>query len=541
MKSDGSLDDFVEPFKNAALQLCGDRDLSEVIYVHSPIGFIRYYIRVIASYDPAKLFHHLDRVLQSVVTGSHTQKPWSRSALRLHAESLQSLVNLDIKFFPLQDEPLVEVLHLNRSHLPSERGPFAIRLEASGMDHIHGRYFPEQSTEYKSPCYTHKDGYKIIRIQRSLLLPSSNPPETSSPSLFPPSVGESPNATDNTSGPHNKEDDANEKVGSSLPSESNFPASSANNSISLYVWYISNPSLNQLYFTCSTIGETELLHIVVRIAVHIAVHHFHTVFALFFRPHSASAEWDLPPLLSIDPNPLPPLAGWRPINFGKSPSPSLSIVRDINKVDSSSSLSDAGSVGPCKAEDFKPALSMDSNIARGQGPTLMSPGSVGRSGDEFKASLQEARRMRDQANEPVEILESDSAIEEEARALIAAIKARRKSANEHTETDEITGADIQRENGSPPSARRMDVGASCVWEDSWTGPSPELMEQMQRNTQGGAMNVAKTLEELKIRSEERLQELSYLGCFLEACKIQQAIYKEQVCLNDGITSPTPHP
>jgi hypothetical protein len=157
-------------FLTASARL-GSSDGYSATYARSPIGQIRISIRIAAKHNPIQLMDWIDNVLSKISEKDDRVKPLGREALRGHAKSLASLKSQFLTYFPLDDEPLAEIIHINRSQfqLLNENGTarsLGIEVNRCGSLQVRGMYTPIPGTEH--PSYSNAHGYIITRMKRTV-------------------------------------------------------------------------------------------------------------------------------------------------------------------------------------------------------------------------------------------------------------------------------------------------------------------------------------------------------------------------------------
>lgn len=253
-------------FLNAAARL-GSSDGYSATYARSPIGQIRISIRIAARHNPIVLMDWIDNVLNKISEKDDRVKPLGREALRGHAKSLTALKSQFLTYFPLDDEPLAEIIHINRSQFQqlNENGTarnLGIEVTRCGSLQVRGMYIPVPGTEH--PCYSNAHGYIITRLKRTVSSVNANEKITFlMPNQKIAFKGKSEDSEDTT-----LDDKSN-----------NAQEVSTEDEISLFIWYMTNPALSSVYYYCP----------------------------------------------SIEPSPLPPALGWQQINLGKYPTPMLQV------------------------------------------------------------------------------------------------------------------------------------------------------------------------------------------------------------------------
>jgi hypothetical protein len=202
---------------------------------------------------------------------------------RVNAESLSRLDN-SIKFTLLDDEPLAAVLHLKR-YTPNanltiskpmsssntvantssgvELQAYYLAVRGGGSSKVQGLYRcfrpPDSASRSNSEAlplvYRRADGCTINRTQYQVLFPQKN------------ASADSPSSAADT------------------PASDTISKTNERN-LSFYLWRISVPALNLLFYSC----------------------------------------------LTVDPTPMPPSTGWRAEGAGKLPQPNFSIVADVSEL-----------------------------------------------------------------------------------------------------------------------------------------------------------------------------------------------------------------
>lgn len=270
----GSLDLSIpaSSFLTASARL-GSSDGYGATYARSPIGQIRISIRIAAKHNPVQLIDWIETVLNKISEKDDRVKPLGREALRTHAKSLAVLKLQFLTYFPLDDEPLAEVIHINRSQFQqlNENGTvknLGIEVTRCGSLQVRGMYVPIPGTEH--PSYSNTQGYIITRIKRTV----SSVRQDKNPTIFlMPNQKVAVNFDEKT-----------DSIGSEADMKSNDNSNNLSDvetedEISLFMWYITNPALSSVYYYCA----------------------------------------------SIEPSPLPPALGWQQISLGTFPTPMLQV------------------------------------------------------------------------------------------------------------------------------------------------------------------------------------------------------------------------
>jgi hypothetical protein len=281
-------------FKEEAQKQLKSENVASVYSSTSPVGTIRFAIRILATTDPSTLLETIDQILAAIATKLTNVKPFRNSTLRSHAKSLATLKKFDISYVPFDDDPLADTLHLSRQQWfattssqtqNSQGGPDnAIYLSMSGSQQIHGMYSLMISSE--SPCFVHKDGFVISRSRTRMAFKIPNP-------FYKENLETDSEVEGEVARPGMEIDSLSEKeansrdgemMGDRVPvSPTPSPKASARtvtDSIMLFIWQISNPHLNASYFYCAT----------------------------------------------SEPSALPPVTGWKKAGVGKLPAPLLAVV-----------------------------------------------------------------------------------------------------------------------------------------------------------------------------------------------------------------------
>lgn len=314
-KSLDELKDCASIFIAAVSDLGDQKDPIDATYISSPVGQIRICIRMAACHNPANIITWIDKVISRISASDRRVKPFERQALRTHAKSLSTLAPRYLSYYPLDDEPLAQVLHLNRTQLPPEiqqkllassspipsktttgsdqppqqtqnfQSPltlqsFGIRVSQCGSVQVRSTYTPV--AEAVHPCYSNPQGYIITRARKTI----------------------NSIVTDDV----NTQSDAQRDVDSAHNAEGTDENPRTVEEMSLFVWYLTNPVLSSVYYYCVT----------------------------------------------VEPSPLPPALGWHQTGLGKLPPPVLQIV-PINEEDvnaGNGALAGSGKVGKSKDEEM---------------------------------------------------------------------------------------------------------------------------------------------------------------------------------------------
>jgi hypothetical protein len=233
------------------------------IYAKTKVAQLRILLRKIAQYQPLDVLKIVCRLL-----GSSVIKPQKLQSLEIQSKSLQSSLayTSDISIIPFADDPFTNVIHLVKymwKNVKIRAKSFAFRITKAGSERVQDRvYLPiiaSDDDNDENPAYSNGQGYKIFRRKCSLNPSSCQACEdmtATSPWL---AADDRQTVTDDF----------------------------------VYVWYIINTHLNQVYYHCAT-----------------------------------AESWGVPPAI-----------GWRCAAYGRSPCPEVSFVDPSSIPDSSISTS----------------------------------------------------------------------------------------------------------------------------------------------------------------------------------------------------------
>jgi hypothetical protein len=169
---------------------CREFDPTDITYSTSQIGTIRCSIRMIASHDPTRLFHHLDSIFSSISSSGNNESSSLSSLLsepflrrQLRNLSILSAADMQITYLILRDEVFTSTLSNNIKRNATVSSKSAVNVSDAGSNQLHGLYLPMDSNSNTDddddkfsnskklhPVYANQNGYLIARKQRKIRL-----------------------------------------------------------------------------------------------------------------------------------------------------------------------------------------------------------------------------------------------------------------------------------------------------------------------------------------------------------------------------------
>lgn len=231
---------------------CREFDPTSITYSASQIGIIRCSIRMIASHDPTRLFHHIDSIFSRISSSGNNETSSSFSMLsepflrrQLRTLSVLSAADVQITNLILRDDVFTSTLSSNIKRDASVSSlQYAVDVSNAGSDQLHGRYLlmddnlnADDDDDFSNikrlnPVYSNQNGYLITRKQRRISLSSSQ------------CLGEQ--------GVHTNE------LAKIAPMNIRSSKTKTHVDFIIYQWLFTNPSISSTYYSHVTVDPSVL-------------------------------------------------------------------------------------------------------------------------------------------------------------------------------------------------------------------------------------------------------------------------------------------